>query len=103
MIRLRCPKCDRPWGVDNSLSGELWTCPGCRFEFAVTAGPAVSPAIAVADHSRRESSAPARAKARPDVASRRPIADVADQEGSDAPQGVHAKGGAGEVHHPGEL
>jgi hypothetical protein len=58
MIRLNCPKCDRPWGVENSLGGQIWTCPSCRSEFAVPTEPAVPRSLRPHSRHRSESAAP---------------------------------------------
>ena len=47
MIRVQCPKCGRPWGVDNSEAGQLWTCPGCRQELQIPSNVVSTPAAQV--------------------------------------------------------
>ncbi len=32
MIRIRCRRCDRKWGLADSEAGQVWRCPACRQE-----------------------------------------------------------------------
>jgi hypothetical protein len=63
MIRIRCRRCDRKWGLADSEAGQAWRCPACRQEavlpgLKVTSSPRPSRAETKKRRSGKEVSVP---------------------------------------------
>ena len=48
MIRVKCPKCEKVLGLDDSKAGSPALCPACKQKFMVPGTPAKAPASAAA-------------------------------------------------------